>query len=150
MKGNAMSLIRETLVPGILVVFGVIYYFSVQGLPEQSTVFPFFLMIVMPLLIVMIFVQEYRERSAQESDADDPKNAVKKAPTDFKAPTVVFAGSIGYLLLFSLAGFFVASFSYIFFIMVYFGTKPVRSAITSALFTTALYVVFAKIFLVDL
>ena len=107
-------------------------------------------MIVMPLLIVMIFVQEYRERSAQGSDADDPNNAVKTTPVDFKAPAVVFAGAIGYLLLFSLAGFLVASFSYVFFIMVYFGTNPVRSAITSAVFTAALYVVFAKMFLVDL
>ena len=150
MKGSAMALIRETLVPGILVVFGVIYYLSVHDLPKHSTVFPYFLMIVMPLLIVMIFVQEYRERSAQGSDADDPNSAVKTAPVEFKAPAVVFAGAIGYLLLFSLAGFLVASFSYVFFIMVYFGTNPVRSAITSAVFTAALYVVFAKMFLVDL
>ena len=150
MKGSAMPLIKETLVPGILVVFGVIYYLSVQDLPKHSTVFPFFLMIVMPLLIVMIFVQEYRERPAHGSDADDPKNAVEKAPAEFKAPAVVFAGAIGYLLLFSLAGFLVASFSYVFFIMVYFGTNAVRSAITSAVFTAALYVVFAKMFLVDL
>lgn len=145
-----MSLIREALVPGILIVFGVIYYLSVKDLPKLSTVFPFFLMIVMPLLIVMIFVQEYREMSAHGSDADDPKKADKKALADFKAPAVVFAGSIGYLLLFSLAGFLVASASYVFFIMVYFGINPVRSAITSGLFTAALYVVFAKMFLVDL
>ncbi len=145
-----MSWIREALVPGILVVFGVIYYLSVHDLPRQSTVFPFFLMIVMPLLIVMIFVQEYRESPAAGSDADDAENAVKKTPADFKAPAVVFAGSIGYMLLFSLAGFFVASFSYVFFIMVYFGINPVRSAITSGVFTAALYVVFAKMFLVDL
>jgi hypothetical protein len=150
MKGSAMSLIKETLVPGILVVFGVIYYFSVQGLPKHSTVFPFFLMIVMPLLIVMILVQEYRERPAAGSDADDAENAVKKTLADFKAPAVVFAASIGYVLLFSLAGFFVASFSYILFIMVYSGITLVRSAITSAVFTAALYVVFAKMFLVDL
>ena len=145
-----MPLIREALVPGILVVFGIVYYLSVRDLPKHSTVFPFFLMIVMPLLIGMIFVQEYRERSAHGSDADEPKNADKKAPADFKAPAVIFGGSLGYLLLFSLAGFFVASVSYVFFVMVYFGINPVRSAITSGLFTAALYVVFAKMFLVDL
>ncbi len=145
-----MFLIREALVPGILVVFGVIYYFSVLDLPKHSTVFPFFLMIVMPLLIVMIFLQEYRERSARGRDGDDPENAVEKAPVDFKAPAVIFAGAIGYLLLFSLAGFLVASASYVFFIMVYFGIKPVRSAVTSVVFTAALYIVFAKMFLVDL
>ncbi len=145
-----MSLIREALVPGILLVFGVIYYLSVHDLPKHSTVFPFFLMIVMPLLIVMMFLQEYRERSARGSDTDDSENAVEKAPVDLKAPAVVFAGSVGYLLIFSLAGFLVASASYVFFIMVYFGINPVRSAITSAVFTAALYVVFAKMFLVDL
>ncbi len=136
--------------PGILVVFGVIYYFSVHDLPKLSTAFPFFLMIVMPLLIVMMFLQEYRERSARGSDADDLENAVEKTLVDLKAPAVVFTGSIGYLLLFSLAGFLVASSSYVFFIMVYFGIKPVRSALTSVVFTAALYVVFAKMFLVDL
>ena len=88
-----MSLIREALVPGILVVFGVIYFLSVHDLPKHSTVFPYFLMIVMPLLIVMMFVQEYHERSARWSDSDDPENTVEKAPVDLKAPAVVFAGS---------------------------------------------------------
>ncbi len=145
-----MSLIRETLVPGILVVFGVIYYLSVHDLPRHSTVFPYFLMIVMPLLIVMIFVQEYRERPARGRGTDDPETVANKTPTNFKAPAVVFGGSIGYLLLFSWAGFLVASVAYVFFITVYFGISPVRSAIISVGFTAALYVVFAKMFLVDL
>jgi hypothetical protein len=141
-----MPLIREALVPGILVVFGIIYYFSVHDLPKHSTVFPYFLMIVMPVLIVLIFVQENREMSARGENTSAPKTFT----ADFKAPAVVFAGSIGYLLLFFFAGFLAAATIYVFSITVYFGTKPVKSAIISVAFTVALYVVFGKIFLVDL
>ena len=145
-----MSLIREIFVPGIIVVFGLVYYLSVHDLPRHSTLFPYFLMIVMPLLIVMIFIQEYRERKPRGEEPDDPQNAVKTTLMEFKAPAVIFAGSIGYLLVFSLAGFLVASPLFVFFIMVYFRINPVRSAITSVVFTATLYVVFVKMFLVDL
>ena len=145
-----MSLIREIFVPGIIVVFGLVYYLSVHDLPRHSTLFPYFLMIVMPLLIVMIFIQEYRERKPRGEEPDYPQNAVKTTLMEFKAPAVIFAGSIGYLLVFSLAGFLVASPLFVFFIMVYFRINPVRSAITSVVFTATLYVVFGKMFLVDL
>ena len=150
-----MSLIRETLVPGIVLIFGVVYYLSIRGLPQESTVFPFFLMGLMPILVVLIMAQEYRKSIADQAETVEPEKApARKTPTGarvgFKAPAIVFGGSIGYLIVFSLLGFLVASFAYVFFIMVYFGNKPIKSAVTSALFAAALYIVFRHMFFVDL
>ena len=143
-------MIRETLVPGIVLTFGGVYYLSVRELPQESTVFPYFLMGLMPVLIVLILAQEYRKSVADRAKTTNSEKTPTSAKADLKSPAIVFVGSIGYLFIFSLLGFLAASFAYIFFIMIYFGIRPTRSAITSALFTAALYVVFRQMFFVDL
>jgi hypothetical protein len=139
-----MSVIGELLVPGIMVVFGVIYFFSMRGLPQESTVFPYVLMVLMPILVVLILVQEFhRGRGETASEAEKDRGRIA-------APGVVFLGSIGYLVIFSLSHFVVASFVFMAFIMIYFGIKPAKSFIVSAVFTGAMYVVFGQMFFVDL
>ena len=52
-----MALLKELIVPGILGVFGLAYAIDILGLPVESTVFPHFLMILMPVLGVLIMVR---------------------------------------------------------------------------------------------
>lgn len=146
-----MSMVGELLVPGIVIVFGVIYYFSVAGLPQESTVFPYVLMVLMPILAVLILLQEYRRhRSGSESTAEAAKEEAVKAIEDIKAPALVYAASIGYLVIFYLSNFIVASFVFMAFVMIYFRIGLMKSLGISALFTVVMYVVFGKAFLVDL
>lgn len=146
-----MSVVGELLVPGIVVVFGVVYFFTVRGLPQESTVFPYVLMLLMPILAVLILLQEYRKgRGETESATEAGGKRVVSGWEGIKAPAVVFGGSVGYLAIFSLSNFLVASFVFMGFIMIYFGIKPVKSAVISVLFTATMYVVFGQAFSVDL
>lgn len=143
-----MFAIRETLVPGLFIVFWVVYAVSVRGLPKESTVFPHFLMAVMLLLLVVIVVQEFlRGRRAAPAAADSGAEA---APIRMGPPTVVYAASILFLVVFWLTNFIIASIVYTNLVMIYFGIKPVKSVILSLGFTAAMYVVFGKMFFVNL
>ena len=46
--------IKELFIPAVVVVYGISYYLTTNQLAEESIVFPYFLLALMPVFIVLI------------------------------------------------------------------------------------------------
>ena len=144
-----MSLWKELIVPGVVVVFGLAYAVDIHGLPTESTVFPYFLMILMPLLAVLIMLQEWRYQRATAT-GEAPDAAGEAAHPSLKAPLIVLSASVGYVALYAVCHFLIATFVYMVAVTMIFGVKPLKAAVIAAGIAGSFYVLFGEFFLVDL
>ncbi len=141
-----MSLWKELIVPGVVVAFGLAYAVDIRGLPTESTVFPYFLMILMPLLVVLILWQEWRHLRATTTG----ETAGEDDQPSLKAPLIVLSASVGYVALYAVSHFLIATFVYMVAVTVIFGVKPLKAAVIAAGVAGSFYVLFGEFFLVDL
>ncbi len=136
----------ELLVPVAVACFGLVYWLSVQGLPRESTVFPITVLIALAVLAVAVLLSESR-RAAQSVYAPAARTF---APGELTRPLMVFVGAVGYLVLFAYAGFIVAALVFMIGLMIMLGTRPLTASLVSAAIVSGLYLLFAKLFYVDL
>jgi hypothetical protein len=133
----------ELLVPALVALFGSVYFVSVRELPRESTVFPHTLLIGMLVLGVLVL--------AREAGGD---GATREAGAGWMAglgrPALILAGSVGYLLLFQSAGFVVAGCAFMAVMMLLLRIRPWVALLLPLPFVGGMYLLFSKLFYVDL
>ena len=146
--------IKELFIPAVVVVYGISYYLATNHLAEESVVFPYFLLALMPLFIVLIVLGEYRKaRYAKAAEGDGtagPEGASMDAVLVYRNPAILIGTAAVYLLLFVLTNFLVSTTIYLFLTMAILRVPWIKSAIIAAGFTFALYYIFAHLFAVPL
>ncbi len=150
LKGVNMGVLKEAFVPLVVCVYWLVYFLSTRGLPRETTVFPYFLMVVMPLVGVMILIGEYRKtRSTDPKDAGKRRSLSEFAVT-LKNPAILYGLSVFYLILFIYTNFLISTTVYLTGTMMIFKEPWLKSAIIGVGLAVSLYVVFGVIFMVPL
>jgi hypothetical protein len=134
----------ELIVPLVVAGFGATYLSTVQGLPRESVVFPVVVLIALAVTGVLALWRE-----AVDGVEEAPPRHVF-ATGELNKPSIVFLSAIGYLVLFNYAGFVIAALAFMFVVMVALGTRLHIAACASLAITGGLYLLFAKLFYVDL
>jgi hypothetical protein len=98
------------------------------GLPKEARIFPYTVMAVLAVLGVAVAAIELRRREAAAPVA--------------KGAGLLVAASLGFVALFWLAGFQVASLAFLFFTMWRLGVRPVLAAMIAVGTTAGLHVMF--------
>ncbi|MDP6788213.1 MAG: tripartite tricarboxylate transporter TctB family protein [Rhodospirillales bacterium] len=146
--------IKELFIPAVVVVYGISYYLATNHLAEESIVFPYFLLALMPVFIVLIVIGEYRkEKDAKAAQGDGPiavAGSLADAVLVYRNPAILIGTAAVYLLLFVLTNFLVSTTIYLFLTMAILRVPWIKSAIIAAGFTFALYYIFAHLFAVPL
>lgn len=132
-----MSFAKELIVPGAVVVFWVAYFVDTWGMPAQTTVYPYFLMIAMPLIGLGVLFEVRRKPSA----AAEPISL-----ESLRRPGMILGLSLAYLVLFALAGFLIASILFLVASMLAFRVRLQVALAVAVLFTGSLYLLFTEIF----
>ena len=140
----------ELLVPTVFAGFGLVYFTSVQGLPRESTVFPYALLICLTLLIVLVLSREAGGGAASSDGLDDSRSPHLHWRDDFGKPLVILLGSLAYLALFRYLGFLVAGYLFMSTIMLVLRVRALLALFFPLLFVAGMYLLFSKLFYVDL
>ena len=137
-----MTVLKELWVPALVVAYGALYYADTRGLPEQSTLFPSFLMVAMPILGALVLLDEARKARARP---DAPgSGAGDGGLAALRRPALVFGFALGYLALFASAGFLVASPAFLLASMLALRVRWPKALAVAVAFTGVLYLVFAE------
>ena len=143
--------IKELFVPAVVVGYGVAYYFTTNHLAEQSIIFPYFLLLLMPVFIVLIVVGEFGKARAAKADAPVAAGgSLADAVLVYRNPAILIGTASVYLLLFVFTNFLVSTIIYLFATMTILRVAWLKSAIIAAAFTFSLYYIFATLFAVPL
>ena len=146
--------VKELLIPAVVVAYGIAYYLATNRLAEESVVFPYFLLVLMPVFIVLIVAGEYRKaRQAKASQGDVPsatEGSFADAVLVYRNPAILIGTASVYLVLFVFTNFLVSTTVYLFAAMTILGVRWLKSAIIAGAFTFALYYIFATLFSVPL
>jgi len=146
--------IKELFIPAVVVVYGISYYLTTNQLAEESIVFPYFLLALMPVFIVLIVIGEYRKskgaKAAQGDDTIAAADSFAAAVLVYRNPAILIGSASVYLALFSFTNFLISTFVYLFFTMTILRVQWLKSGIIAVAFTFSLYYIFAKLFAVPL
>jgi hypothetical protein len=146
--------VKELFIPAVVIVYGISYYLTTNRLAEESIVFPYFLLALMPVFIVLIVAGEYRKaRDAKASQGGAPiapEGSLVDAVLVYRNPMILIGTASVYLVLFAFTNFLVSTIVYLFATMTILGVQWLKSAIIAAAFTFSLYYIFATLFAVPL
>ncbi len=141
-----MALFKELLVPGIVFIFGLLFYVETRGYPFESLVFPWFLMGIMPVLAGLVLFAEFR-RQVAAGDSEGDEAAVSAALLrELRAPAILVAACVGYLIVFTFTNYLIATALFLATTMLVLGVRWLPAVIIAGLFSFSLYFVFGILF----
>jgi hypothetical protein len=140
-----VGFLKELLVPVLFAGFLAVLYFDTADLPKESVLFPHILMVVMPVFAGLMLLTEYRQRKARSLLANSADGDAADAPRGwaFHARPMLVAGlTAGYLALFILTNFLIATSIFLVSSMLVFRVHWLKAAIIGVAFTGTLYAIF--------
>jgi hypothetical protein len=145
-----MPVLKEAFIPALTCLYGLVYFMTIQELPRESTVFPYFLMILMPFLGIMILIGVYRKsRKAEEKPAAQGPSLFQFI-VSLKNPAIIYGLSIAYLVVFIFTNFLISTAIYLTGTMIIMREPWLKALIIGVGFSVALWVVFGQIFMVPI
>jgi Na+/H+ antiporter NhaD/arsenite permease-like protein len=144
-----VAILKEFLIPGLVFVFGAVYFVQTDGLPFETVLFPHFLMWLMPILAALILLAEFRRKAPRTDEADEAEEN-PDGPTslhdELKKPGLLLAMCVGYVVVFSFAGFLVATIAFLALTMIALRVHWLKSMVVATIFSFSLYLVFGVLF----
>ena len=140
-----IPVLKECIVPGLMLVFGVAYYFKTTGLPDETLLFPHFLMWIMPIFVGLMLLTSFRQKNKNEKEAKE-LSSLKHFFIEIKGPALLIFMSAGYIVLFSLTGYLPATVAFTFLTMILLKVHWLQAIMVGTGFTLILYFVFAILF----
>ena len=137
-----MGRLSELLVPGIVLVFGVVFHVETAGYPFESLVFPWFLMGILPVLAGLVLFTEHRRQASAAADRGTSASLL----AELRAPAILLSACVGYLLVFRVTGFLVATVLFLALTMIALGARWPVAGIVAVAFSLSLYAVFGVLF----
>lgn len=128
-----MAVLREALIPLVLLISAGTYWWMTRALPSASTVFPYVIMGFMAVMGVAIIVKEFLTSGSDRKD--DPL-------VTWRAPALLVL-SAGFVAMFVQIGFVPAALIFLCTSYIVLGTKPLLAVIVAASLTGAYYLLFA-------
>lgn len=141
-----MAFLRELIIPALTGVFLLAYFIDVQGLPIQSQIFPFTLMVAMVLVAIPLAIREYKRIGG----VGVPAKPLEGRPDGPRRIFALFTMSIGYVILWAVIGFLPATVLFLIASMATFGVSWIRAALIGLILTALMYGLFQELFLVQL
>ena len=144
-----MAILKEFLIPGLVFVFGAVYFVQTDCLPFETVLFPHFLMWLMPILAALILLAEVRRKAHRTDEADETEENPEGSTSllaELKKPGLLLAMCIGYVVVFSLTGFLVASIVFLVLTMILLRVHWLKSMVIATVFSLSLYLVFGVVF----
>jgi hypothetical protein len=145
-----MGVLKEAFVPLVVCIYWLVYYLTTKGLPKESTIFPYFLMVIMPFMAIMILIKEYRERRGVNPDPTKKRRSFEEIALSYKNPAILYLLSILYLILFIFTNYLISTAIYLIGAMIIFKEPWHRSIVIGVGLAISLYVVFGVIFKVPI
>ena len=145
-----MGVLKEAFVPLVVCVYWFVYFFTTRGLPRESTIFPYFLMVVMPLIAIMILIGEYRKGRGSHIEETENKASFTNTVLSFKNPATLYVLSILYLVLFIMTNYLISTTIYLIGTMIVFKEPWRKSIVIGIGLSVSLYLVFGVLFKVPI
>ena len=145
-----MGVLKEAFVPLVVCVYWLVYFLTTRGLPRETTVFPYFLMVMMPIVAVMILIGEYRKTRGTDPKDTGKRQSLTEFAVTLRNPAILYVLSVLYLILFIYTNFLISTTVYLAATMLIFKEPWLKSAIIGVGLAVSLYVVFGVIFKVPL
>ena len=145
-----MGVLKEACIPLVVCVYWLVYFFTTRGLPRETTVFPYFLMVMMPIVAVMILIGEYRKTRGIDPKDTGKRQSLTEFAVALRNPAILYGVSVLYLILFIYTNFLISTTVYLIGTMLIFKEPWLKSAIIGVGLAVSLYVVFGVIFKVPL
>ena len=145
-----MGVLKEAFVPLVVCVYWLVYFLTTRGLPRETTVFPYFLMVMMPIVAVMILIGEYRKTRGSDAKDTGKRQSLTEFAVTLRNPAILYGVSVLYLILFIYTNFLISTTVYLTGTMLIFKEPWLKSAMIGVGLAVSLYVVFGVIFKVPL
>ena len=98
-KARFVAIFKEFLIPGLVFVFGAVYFVQTDGLPFETVLFPHFLMWLMPILAALILLAEVRRKAHRTDEADETEENPEGSTSllaELKKPGLLLARKMKY------------------------------------------------------
>lgn len=120
----------------IMVAFSVIFFYLISGLPPEAAMYPRFVFFIMALLSLIFLIKAYRIPSESKAIF----HHVEK-----KQFTSVLVGSVVYVYLMQLLGYFSATFLYFVFLMWILKVQKPKLFAVSIGFCVFIFILFQRL-----
>ena len=104
---------------------------------------------LMPILAALILLAEVRRKAQRTYEADETEEKPEGSTsllTELRNPGLLLAMCVGYVVVFSLTGFLVASIVFLVLTMILLRVHWLKSMVIATVFSLSLYLVFGVVF----
>ena len=132
----------EYLFLGAILLYIAYFYRSISGFSRKATTWPYILMALMLVMIVLVALNTYwdaQRRARNASEAEEKSKSLRQNVEDLKPILIQIASIALYIFLLRELGFLLCTFLFTFSQVWYFSEKKAKMALFSAGITTAFF-----------